>query len=85
MEALICNFRQGAHTVYGNHLILEVPLIDTKEKAASLLSKKVSWSSSGGKVITGTIVAVHGGNGRVRAIFERGLPGQAIASKVKVE
>mgnify|MGYP001558390049 CR=1 FL=1 len=84
MEALICNFRMGRHTKYGNHMILAVPGVDTKEKALTYLTKKVAWKSPAGKEIKGEIVAAHGSKGRLRAIFETGMPGQAVASQVVV-
>jgi len=37
------------------------------------------------KKITGKISSAHGGNGVVRAIFEKGLPGQAIGTDVEVK
>ena len=35
--------------------------------------------------INGVIKAPHGNKGLVRAIFEKGLPGQAITTKVDIE
>lgn len=68
-----------------HHIIMSVEGYDTKEKAEELVGKKVTWKSASGKEIVGEIKAPHGNSGCVRAIFERGLPGQAIATKVKVE
>ena len=85
MEAVIVNFRLGRHTKSSNHMILKVSGIEDKEKAKSLLNKKVIWKSPAGKEINGIIKAAHGNSGAVRAIFETGMPGQAIGEKVKVE
>ena len=38
-----------------------------------------------GKTINGKIAGPHGNKGLVRAIFEKGLPGQAITTKVEVK
>ena len=85
MEALIVNFRGGKHTKYDNHMILKVPSLTTKEQAKSLVGKKVIWKSPTGKTISGTVRKFHGNSGCVRVIFEKGMPGQAIATKVMVE
>lgn len=68
-------------------MILYVSGVDTKEKAEGLIGKKVSWTAPGKNktTITGKISAPHGRKGAVRAIFERGMPGQAIGKKVMVE
>ena len=84
MEGLINNFRQGRHHQTPNHLIISVPGVTDKEKAKKLVNKKVTWTTPTGKTIDGVIKAPHGNKGAVRAIFERGLPGQALATKVKI-
>lgn len=66
-------------------MIIRVNDINTKEKASKLISKKVIWKSPAGKELFGEIRAVHGRNGFVRAIFIKGLPGQSIGNKVKIE
>ncbi len=84
MEAIVNNFRQGRHTQKPKHCILSVNGINTKEKAQKLVGKVVTWTSPAGKTLTGKIANVHGNSGAVRAIFEIGLPGQAIGTKVKI-
>ena len=85
MEAIIVNFRQGRTTQKDNHMILQVAGVDSKDKAEKLVGKKVSWKSPAGKEIKGEVRSAHGNSGAVRVIFERGMPGQAIGSKVSIE
>ncbi|MBS3166584.1 50S ribosomal protein L35ae [Candidatus Woesearchaeota archaeon] len=85
MEAIIINFRRGRHTQKPSHAILEVPKVETKKDSAKFLNKNVFWTSPAGKVIKGIIKAQHGTKGALRAIFEKGLPGQAIGAKAKIE
>ena len=85
MEALIVNFRGGKHTKYDNHMILKVSSITTKDQALSIVGKKVLWESTSGKKILGIVRNTHGNSGCVRAIFEKGMPGQSIATKVRFE
>lgn len=83
-EAIVMHFRQGRHHVNPKQMILKVA--DNAEGAEKTIGKTISWSSPSGKVIKGKISALHGRNGNVRAIFsEKGLPGQALGQKVKVE
>ena len=84
MEAIVMHFRQGRHHVYDHQMILKVA--DTAEEAEKVIGKEVVWTSPAGKEIKGKISALHGRKGNVRAIFsEKGLPGQAIGQKIKVE
>jgi len=85
MEGVIANFRQGRHTQKPKHMIVIVKGVESKEKAKKLIGKKIVWVSPSGKKIYGSIKATHGRNGAVRAIFDPGLPGQAIATKVSIE
>ncbi len=78
------HFRQGRHHVNPKQMILKVA--DTPEEAEKVIGKQVVWTSPSGKVIKGKISALHGRKGNVRAIFaEKGLPGQALGQKVKIE
>jgi large subunit ribosomal protein L35Ae len=85
MEGLIMNFRQGRHNQKTNQMILKLPGVETREKAAKMVGKKVTFTTPGGKKITGEVKAAHGNSGAVRTIFEKGLPGQSLTKKVQVE
>jgi len=78
------HFRQGRHHQNTGQNIIKVA--ETAEEAEKTIGKTVSWTSPAGKVIKGKISALHGKNGNVRAIFaEKGLPGQALGQKIKIE
>lgn len=79
MEGIISSFRRGRKTQKTNQVI--VTLKDSKE-SKQLVGKKVSWKSPAGKEIKGKVAATHGNKGCVRVLFEKGIPGQAIGSKV---
>ncbi len=83
MEATVMHFRQGRHHVNPKQMILKVA--DTAEDAGKVVGKDVVWTSPSGTEIKGTISALHGRKGNVRAIFaEKGLPGQALGQKIKI-
>lgn len=82
MKGIVVQFRRGKHTIHERHFILDFGL--DKKKAEKLVGKEVVWKSAGGKVIKGKISSSHGNKGLVRAIFEKGLPGQAITQQVEV-
>lgn len=67
-------------------MIILVDGIDNREKAEKLVGKKVEWNAPGKnkKILTGKVASAHGRKGAVRAIFETGMPGQAIGQKVKL-
>ena len=85
MEATIVNFRQGRHHQECSHMILSVSGYADKEKAVELVGKSVVWTSPAGKELKGKIAAVHGNSGAVRAIFDTGMPGQAVGTKIQIE
>ena len=78
------HFRQGRHHQNTKQMILKIG--ETAEEAEKVIGKVVSWTSPSGTVIKGKISALHGRNGNVRAIFEeKGLPGQSLGTKIKIE
>ena len=85
MEGVIVNFKGSHKTQVGNQMIVQAKGISSKDDAAKLVGKKVVWSSPAGKEIKGEVRSAHGNKGALRVLFEKGMPGQAIGTKVKVE
>ncbi len=86
MKATVIQFRQGCKTQKPRHFLIEIPGVDSREKATEFVGKSAVWTSTGKepKIITGKIAAAHGNKGVVRGIFEKGLPGQAIGTEVEI-
>jgi len=84
MEGIISSFRRGVHHTYSNQMIVLVNSIDNKDKASKLVGKKVIYNT-GKRDIKGEIRKSHGNSGALRVLFETGMPGQALGSKVKIE
>ncbi len=84
-EGKVIQFRRGRKTITERHFLIEIQGISKKEDAAKFVGKGVIWKSPAGKEIKGKISAAHGNKGVVRAIFEKGLPGQAITTKVEIK
>ena len=87
VKATVIQFRRGRKTFKPRHFLIEIEGSKTREDASKFVGKEVTWTSTGkdAKIITGKISSAHGGNGVVRAIFERGLPGQAIRTDVEIK
>ena len=86
MKGTIVNFRGSRRLqAAGNQVVIKVSDVDSKEDAAKLVGKVVVWLSPANKEIKGKISAAHGNSGAVRAIFDKGLPGQAVGQKVDIE
>lgn len=81
----VVQFRRGKHRIHEKHFLVEAESVDSKEKAAKLIGSSVKWTSPAGKVISGKVSTTHGNKGVLRVIFEKGLPGQAITTKVEIE
>lgn len=84
MAARVVQFRRGLKRIHEKHFILDVGA-KSREEAEKSVGKKVEWKSPAGKIIKGKIAACHGNKGLVRAIFEKGLPGQAVTTEVEVK
>ena len=85
MKAKVVQFRRGRHTVHERHFLIEVEGVKTRDEAKKLVGKEAEWKSPAGKIIKGKISSAHGNKGIVRAIFEKGLPGQAITTEVEIK
>ena len=81
----VIQFRRGRKTITERHFLIEIENVSKKEEAQKFVGKNVVWKSPAGKEIHGKIAATHGNKGVVRAIFEKGLPGQAITTKVEIK
>ncbi len=84
MKGIVVQFRRSRHRIHERHYLLDVGLAK-REDAKKFAGKIVEWKSSAGKIIKGKISDAHGNKGLVRAIFEKGLPGQAVATEVEVK
>ena len=81
----VIQFRRGRHTIHERHFLIEIAGTSTREGAEKFVGKEVQWKSPAGKIINGRISAAHGNKGIVRAIFEKGLPGQAVTTDVEIK
>jgi large subunit ribosomal protein L35Ae len=86
VTAKVIQFRRGRKTFKPRHFLIEIPGVDDREAASKFVGKTVEWKSPGKEptIIVGKVSSAHGGNGVVRAIFEKGLPGQAIGTDVEI-
>lgn len=84
-KGLIVSFRRGRRHQTNNQMIIYVDGVNDKKKAASLIDKAVVFKTETGKEIKGKITNIHGSKGMVRALFERGMPGQSLAKHVEIK
>ncbi len=85
VNAKLIQFRRGKQTIHERHYLIEIDGVSKREEAEKFVGKEVSWKSPAGKIIKGKISAPHGKRGVVRAIFETGLPGQAMTQGVEIK
>ena len=85
MKAKVIQFRRGRHTIHEKHFLIEIEGTKNKKDAEKFIGKNVEWKSPAGKIIKGKISGAHGNKGVVCAIFEKGLPGQAITTEVEIK
>lgn len=85
MQGTIVNYRMGRHHQNNKQMVVVVEKYSDKEKAEELVGKSVKWVSPAGKELKGKISAVHGNSGAVRVIFDTGMPGQSVGTKVQIE
>ncbi|MBU0958800.1 MAG: 50S ribosomal protein L35ae [Nanoarchaeota archaeon] len=85
VKGKVIQFRRGRHVVHERHFLIEVEGVKTRKDAEGFIGKDVEWKSPAKKIIKGKVSAPHGGKGLVRAIFEKGLPGQALTTEVEIK
>jgi large subunit ribosomal protein L35Ae len=86
MKGFVVNYRGSLKVKKQKQMIIKADGIDSKADTKKIIGKKVIWTTPSGKKIEGIITQAHGGKGAVRVHFsEKGLPGQAIGTKVEIE
>ena len=85
MQGRVIQFRRGRHTIHERHFLIEIEGTSSRKDAEKFVGKEVVWKSPAGKMIKGKVSSAHGNKGVVRAIFEKGLPGQAVTTKVEIK
>ncbi len=81
-EGLIINYRLGRKTQYPRECLIKVLEIDPSD-SKQMIGWKVGWPADDPKIY-GKIVGFHGRRGTLRVRFKRGVPGQALNSRVKI-
>jgi len=81
---VVVNYRLGPREQYPRECILQFPNVRSRSEAGQLIGRKVAWTDGKKNTIVGVIVAPHGNKGLVRARFRRGLPGQALGTRVRI-
>ena len=66
-------------------MIVYLDEVKKRDKASELVGKQVVWKSPAGKEINGKVASAHGNKGAVRVIFEKGMPGQSLGTKVEIK
>ena len=78
---IVVNYRRGPRTQRNREYLLRFEGAKSPADASRLIGRKVAWPVKDRKV-RGVVVSVHGGNGLVRAKFRKGLPGDALGTRV---
>ena len=85
MQGRIVNFRGNIRMQKYNKLLILVDGVDSKDKAQTLVGKAVVWKTPAGKEMKGKVTNSHGDAGTVRVLFESGMPGQCLGTKVDLQ
>jgi len=81
-EGLILNYRLGGKTQYPKQCLIKVMGAELSY-AKRMIGLKVGWPVDDPK-ICGKIIGVHGRTGTLRVRFNRGVPGQALGTRVRI-
>lgn len=82
-EGVIANYRIGRKTQYPKECLIRVLGADTSE-ARLLMGWRVAWPSDDPRMF-GRVAGLHGRKETLRVRFEKGVPGQALGSIVKIK
>ncbi|MBD3230809.1 MAG: 50S ribosomal protein L35ae [Candidatus Lokiarchaeota archaeon] len=83
-KGVITSYRRGRHTQYNNQILIKFDY-DNDKDASKLIGRMVIWETKTGKYLKGTITRTHGKKGIVRARFDKGVPGDAIGTTVRIK
>ena len=83
VQGIIVNYRVGPKTQKPKECIVQFPHVKSVSEAGRLVGRKVAWKNGKNRFV-GKIVALHGKKGLVRVRFRKGLPGQALGTKVEL-
>lgn len=84
-KGVVTSYRRGKHLQNPNQVLLIFEDIESRAEAATLVGRKVRWTSAEGREFLGKVLGVHGNSGVVRAKFRTNLPGQAIGTPVVLQ
>ena len=76
------NYRLGKKTQYPKECLIKVFGVETGE-AGKMIGWKVGWPADNPNIY-GKIIGLHGRIGMLRVRFNRGVPGQALNSRIKI-
>ncbi|GMH86748.1 hypothetical protein TL16_g10640 [Triparma laevis f. inornata] len=86
-------YKRGLRNQYNHTSLIKISGLDSKEGVEFYLGKKIAYITKAQKagkdgskfrVTWGKVCRAHGGNGVVRAKFNRALPPQSIGAPVRV-
>ncbi len=80
---IVVSYRKGPKTQSSKECLIQFPGVKSAGEAVQLIGRKVAWPSEERKCI-GKVVSLHGKKGLVRARFRKGLPGEALGSRVRI-
>ena len=81
-EGVVQNYRLGLKTQSSGECLIKVFELDPS-MAGSLVGRYVIWPTENPKIL-GRIISLHGRTGTLKVKFRRGLPGQALGTRVKI-
>ena len=84
MKGIVVQFRRSRKVIKERHYLLDFGATNRAE-AKKYVGKEVEWKTPSGKIIKGKVSDAHGNKGLVRAIFEKGLPGQAVTTDIEIK
>ena len=80
----ITNYRTGPKSQTSRECLIEFETVNSEALACKLIGQKVAWKNGTSKIF-GKVRGAHGKNGMVRVRFSRGVPGQAIGTRVELK
>jgi len=87
MQGTVESRRRGIRNFNPLQYIIKIndDKVVNKETAAKYLGKKVIYTTIGNKSIIGKVIALHGNKGKIRAFFDKSLPGSVVGEKVEIK
>lgn len=82
VRARFIGYRGGQRTQHNKYALIRVDGVDSRKEASAYIGRRAVWCSASGNQLIGRVASIHGRGGVLEVRFRKGLPGDAVGTKI---